>query len=109
MENSSRSGIDYHTLVAKFEDFKRLPFPEAPQDDDLYDIFTDLVEYDSHIAGLVTSFLNNKKINRKFVNKNNEIENKISSLSEKQNQEVSEIKTYKNKLDNLVDLLKELC
>ncbi|WP_078557070.1 hypothetical protein [Bacillus alkalicellulosilyticus] len=103
MGNSSHSGIDIRELEISFNDFINTSFPEAPEDDDLYDIYSDLVEYDSHIAGIVSSLLGGKKVNKSLIFLNDDLEKKINANGN--NSELKDIREYKNKIDNLVMLI----
>jgi hypothetical protein len=51
-------------LQRKLEEFKALPFPKNSENDELSNIFAELVELDGHIAGLVTTFLKGKTVRK---------------------------------------------
>ncbi len=61
---SLHSGINLKKLKIAYENFKKIPFPKQPEDDALYDLYSDLVEFDAYIAGLIFSLINGKKINK---------------------------------------------
>jgi hypothetical protein len=103
MGKSSHSGIDFRELEIYFNDFINTPFPKAPEDDDLYDIYSDLAEYDSHIAGIVSSLLGGKQVNKSLIFLNNDLEKKINANGN--NSELKDIRDYKNRIDKLVMLI----
>ena len=67
---SLHSGINLIKLKIAYENFKKIPFPKQPEDDALYDLYSDLVEFGAYIAGLIFSLINGKKINKKDLYRN---------------------------------------
>ncbi|MEK9150298.1 MAG: hypothetical protein AAB267_09695 [Candidatus Desantisbacteria bacterium] len=96
-------------LRKKFEEFRRIPFPNRSENDELCDILFDLVELDGHIAGLVSSYLSGGIIKKELVfideGLNARLENFVLS-SEDEAKTVEEYKKYKAYLDELVQILK---
>ncbi len=93
-------------LVKKFEDFKNVKFPDAPEDDEIYDLFAELVELDGHIAGLISSYLKGKTIDFKLLDADSEFERISNSLVEKS--AANEIKEYKMELDEMVRMVRAI-
>ncbi|WP_438433840.1 hypothetical protein [Gorillibacterium sp. sgz500922] len=107
MENSSHIG----TKLKKLQEFYVLlsitPFPEAPENDDVYDAYSELVEYDGHVAGLASSALRGNRIDKHLVFKNHKLDAFIEEIEADNESEVKSIKNYKNLLDSIVTILQE--
>ena len=109
MENSLHFGIK--KLKDEFELFKSMPFPEKPDDDELYDIFSELVELDGHIAGLVSSMLKGKKVNRELLYVDQTFNKLVDDYHPKSKEfqaEMQAYKDYKKKLDRLLESMATL-
>lgn len=109
MDESSHSGVR-NELSKEFESFKRLPFPEPPDSDELYGIFTEFSEFDGHVAGLISSFLKGNVPNRSLLDVGANLELKLSSYvanSDEENRQLAEYRVYKGKLDFLLGPLRQ--
>lgn len=107
MEKSLHSGIIKNQLAIAFEEFKRIPCPEPPESDDLYDLYSELMEYDGHVAGLVSSFLNGNQISRSLVYRNEKlIERLITNPDD--TDELNLLKSYFEQLDEMIQMLRSL-
>lgn len=107
MENWSHSGIDTSRLNQEYKKFKNMKFPEEPEEDELYDLFSELVSLDGHIAGLISTYLTGKPINYKLLDADDEfveIRENIQMTSES----LANIDDYKLQLDLLIQIIKEL-
>jgi len=74
-------------------------------------MFTELVELDGHIAGLVSSMLKGKKVNREllYVDQTfNELVEDYHPKSKEFQTEIQAYKDYKKRLDRLVELMSTL-
>jgi hypothetical protein len=101
----------FEELQQKFSEFKQLPFPENSANDELSDIFAELVQLDGHVAGLVTTFLLGKPVRRELVYIDLDLDQKLqafqpSSVTEQKT--VSAYQTYKSRLDELISFLQQL-
>lgn len=56
--------IDLNQIKIAYDNFRNIHFPETPIEDELYGIYSDLVEFDAYTAGLISSFLKGKKIRK---------------------------------------------
>lgn len=101
------SGVDKNLLVERFDDFRKIKFPTEPEEDEVYNLFSELVELDGHIAGLVSSYLKNKHINFNLLDVDGEFNSLLSIISVDSNS-VKEIVEYKNRLDELIKIIKIL-
>lgn len=108
MENSLPSGIKKNQLARKFEEFKQLSCPEPPEDDNLYDFYSELMEYDGHIAGLISSFLDGKQIKAKHVFRNEKLVQTANRLKDTDTDDIQSLRTYFHRLDELVQIIKVL-
>lgn len=105
METWSRSGTRLEELRGKFEAFKRMPFPDAPCDDALDFAFANLIELDGHVAGLVSTFLITKEVDRNLVYVDEELNHQLEEFIPKSDEstvELASLRIYKKKLDELV-------
>lgn len=97
-------------LKQKFAAFKELPFPQNSINDELSDIFAELIQYDGHVAGLVTTFLAGKPIRRELVWVDRVIDQQLKDVHPKDGRDyetISQYQLYKSRLDELVELLKQ--
>ncbi len=69
------------TLEKEWDEFYVLPFPEKPEDEALADLFADLVLEDGEIAGIVKSYLQGKKIDKKLIYINEDLNKRLQSYS----------------------------
>jgi hypothetical protein len=104
-------GRNIDTLKREWDEFFSLPFPKEPKEDYLADLFAELVLFDGHVAGIVTSFLKGKKVDKKLIfvketlNINLQSYKPLDSESKFSQEKIIE---RKNRLDRLVKLVLEL-
>ena len=92
-------------LKEKWEQFQGLSFPASLEDSD---IKADLVELDTHIAGLVSSYLGGAIIDRKLVFLDKKIDEQMNSFIPETEQDKGlypQYVEYKKKIDELTILL----
>jgi hypothetical protein len=97
-------------LINAYENYKKLKFPRSPDNDELYDLFTDLVLYDSFIAGSIDKILQGKLLPPGEVYFDLELEQKVrkfkmQSSNRKDNEDAE---TYLNYLKHLEGLVTEI-
>lgn len=100
--------ISYRTLKKEWEKFYNIPFPDVPKDERLRDLFADLVLIDTETAGIVSSYLINKRVDKKLLTINNEFNSRINSFipdDALQEKELSVIKYRKDMLDRLLNMI----
>lgn len=98
-------------LISNFEEHLKIPFPRVSGNDELQDIKGELSLYGSHVAGLVSSYLQNAEINVQLVEKDNELENRMTAFephNAEDHESLQNMQSYKHKIDKLVTLLNEL-
>jgi hypothetical protein len=111
MENLSHSGINIDTLQEKWNELIKMPFPRSPKNEQIRKIFADFVEWDGHVAGIVSSFLQGEKVDKKliYIDENiNNILDSIKPLDSDEEKEISIYLEYKKKLDLLIRLVLKL-
>jgi len=94
----------------EFENLKQVPFPKTPTSDSLYDIFSEIVELDGHIAGLVSSLIRGNMVQRKLVFIDEGLNDKINSYITTNPNEAEELLTYRDykaELDKLTKIILE--
>ena len=92
-------------LEQKWGEFRKIPFP--PQ---LGELKSELVLLDSHVAGLVSTYLSGGKVNPSLVAFDQELDGLLESFrprDERENAIREEYKRYKAALDELIELLAE--
>ena len=107
MENWSRSGIEIKLLDQEFNKLKEMKFPEEPEEDELYDLFSELISLDGHIAGLVSTYLKGKLINYKLLDADGEFIEIRANIQIKSDS-LTSMDAYKQQLDLLVQIIKGL-
>ncbi len=107
MENWLHSGIESKSLDQEFNKLKEMKFPEEPEEDELYDLFSELVSLDGHIAGLISTYLKGKQINYKLLYADDEF-NEIRAKIQMKSDSLMSMDEYKKQLDLLVQIVKEL-
>lgn len=108
MDHLFRHRISYRTLKKEWEKFYNIPFPDVPKDERLRDLFADLVLIDTETAGIVSSYLINKRVDNKLLTINDEFNSKINSFipdDALQEKELSVLKNYKGILDRLLYMI----
>lgn len=98
MENWLHFGIDKKQLEEQYTMLLNAKFPDIPDEDELYDLYSELNLLDGHISGLVSSYLKNTNINFKLLDADDE----FNSL-------LSDINIESESLDELEDDRKEMC
>lgn len=110
-EKSLRFGIELNKLKTAYDNFRKIPFPEPPIDDELYRIYSELAEFDAYIAGLISSFLKGKKITKSDLQMDENIKKNLINFETDNQQtkdEVFEYINYLNKLDELIKMVLNL-
>lgn len=97
MENSLHFGID--KLSKQYEKIVALKFPQIPEDDILYDLYSELVELDGYVMGIITTFIKEGEKND-LLCYDSEF-NEILSNIHKESDELESLISYKKELDNL--------
>ena len=99
-------------LRKMYAEFLELPFPEQPEDDFLGDLFTDeFILIDLHVAGIVSSFLNGTRVDKKLIYIDEEFNKNLNSFKPKNlndERDLSSIKDRKKRLDRMVSLVLRL-
>ena len=96
-------------LMQDFEAFKQIPFPDPPDSDVLNDLWTELVEFDGHVAGLVSSFLRGSMVDPNFLATDRKLGLRLNNYvaqSEQEEMQLAKCQAYKAQLDSLVDCLR---
>ena len=111
MEESLPFGINIETLKKELNELRNTPFPNFPKDKRLADIGIELDLYDTHIAGIVSSFISGNKVDKKKIYIDEAINDKLQSyfpmdIDSRIIQE--KLIDRKNKLDTLVKMVLEL-
>ena len=104
-EKSLHSGIEFKKLKTAYENFQKIPFPSPPIDDELYDIYSELVEFDAYAAGLISIFIKGKKINQFNLYVDKKINKKLINFKTTNKQTKKEILTYINYINKLNELI----
>jgi hypothetical protein len=105
MEKSLHSGIEFKKLKIAFDDFRKISFPEPPIADELYDIYSEIVEFDAYIAGLISSLINNRKINKCDLHMDENIKQNLINFKTTDKQTKKELSIYINYLNKLEELI----
>ena len=101
MGNWSHFGIDRNSVKEQYNKILDCKFPEPPENDILYDLFTELVELDGYIMGIVSSYLKCGVVDRKKLKCDAEFL-RIYSQINNSSKELDEILKYKKELDKLI-------
>ncbi len=105
MEKSSHSGIEFKRLKIAFNKFRKIPFPKPPIADELYDIYSEMIEFDAYIAGLISSIINKKKINKSDLHMNEKIKFALNNFETHDKQTEKELSIYINYMNELEALI----
>ena len=103
MENWSHFGIDNDNVRKQYNHVMELKFPEIPEEDELYDLFSELAELDGYIMGIISKYLKTGIIDISKLDCDSEFM-KLYYQVKGQYSEVEEIIHYKYELDKLMDL-----
>lgn len=107
MEKTDPTDTDKDKLAIAFQEFIKIDFPVPSENDELNDIYFELLEYDGHVAGLVSSYLKGSPINKEFIFRNKTIINSLNNFSG-YTEEFLSLKCYFGKLDDMVQMLSRL-
>jgi hypothetical protein len=92
-------------ILTKYTEFKKIPFPENSKDnDEVQDVFSDLVLFDSHIAGTIEKLIDNKPINKIDLAYDESLEQRIMNIADA---DLLLKSSYLNYLKHLKDLILE--
>ena len=98
-------------LKQEWEKFVIIPSPKSPKDPPLVDLFADLVLEDGEVAGVVTSFLDGKEVDKKQVFVNEDLNTRLAAY-QAPNDEArishSELVERKARLDRLINMVSDL-
>lgn len=81
-----------------------MKFPEPPEEDELYDLFVELVELDGYVMGVASKYIKSGILTERLFHCDAEflnIQHKINIKS----QELDNILRYKEELDKLIVML----
>lgn len=107
MNNSNK--ID--NLKRNYAEHLEMPFPELTSHQDLQSVIGELSLYGGHIAGLVSSYIDNSPININLINTDPELEETLANfhpINEIQEKEYKNVLRYKHKIDEMAIQLQEL-
>jgi len=95
------------SVIFKYNGFKKLVFPPSPANERLEDVFIDLVQYDSLIAGEIDKLIKGKLIKSSDFFYSNVIEEKLNRLLLQMNntEDVHIIQLYLQYLKNIEELI----
>ena len=79
MEHSSPPETNIEALKKEWDDLYKYPFPPIPEDEYLNELFAELALTDTFNAGIVSSFLKGKKVDRMLITIDTELNEKLSS------------------------------
>ena len=107
MENWLHIGIDKKQLEEEYTNLLNSKFPDIPDEDELYDLFSELTLLDGHISGLISSYLRNTQINFKLLDVDDEFNSLLSDISI-ESESLDEILKRKKQLDKLLQMIKKI-
>lgn len=102
MENGSHFGIDNDEIKKQYNYVMELKFPEIPEEDELYDLFSELVELDGYIIGIISKYLKTGIIDISKLDCDSEFI-KLYSQIKGEYPELEKIIHYKYELDKLIN------
>jgi hypothetical protein len=94
-------------LKGKWAVFLDSPFPEVPESAVLNELHSELAEIDGFVAGNVTTTLSGKKVQKQWLYLDRDFNNKLDMLNLESDESWRNIKSYKDKLDELMKLVIE--
>ena len=104
-------GIELKKLQEAYAKFKKIPFPDCPNEDKLYDLYVEIVDFDSYIAGLISSYLKGGKINKTALYFDEKILENLKAFSSSNPKDKKEINLYINymyELKNIIYMTKKI-
>jgi hypothetical protein len=106
MEHKSVSNTENEQIRQKWDNLKKLAFPESPGHPFLDNLYIELAEYDVYVCGIAASILEKgAHIDRESIRVDEDWNNKLDTFdsSEKDaNQACSDLRQYKQALDDLL-------
>jgi hypothetical protein len=94
-------------IISKYNEFKKISFPNNSRNNlEMQDIFSDLILYDSQIAGAVDKIINNKSIDEKDLVYDVNLEKRISQIPEADPLR-NEYLNYMSNIKELINAIKE--
>jgi uncharacterized protein YhaN len=105
------SGDNWVALQKEWDNHMKLPFPDSPDDEKLDDLHGDLVLYDAHIAGIVSSLLfSGRKVDKKLVYVDEILNKKLDSFKPSSSKpelfaQWKAVRDYKDEVDKLAKLV----
>ncbi len=95
-------------LKETYENFKGVKFPQSPINEALDDLFTNLVQYDSFIAGAIDRVLKGKPLKLNEIYFDHELEKKLKLfvLESGNDKDIKVAISYLQYLEHLRDLVK---
>jgi hypothetical protein len=106
IEKSFHSGTEFNNLKIAYENFRKISFPKPPTDDNLYDLYSELVEFDTYTSGLISSFIKGKKIDKYELSFEEKIKNQFINYKTTDTQTKKEISTYIDYINELNELIR---
>jgi len=104
MENLLHFGTEKSKIVEELEKFKRVEFPRVPIEDELSELYSELVMIDSHIIGLVSKYIKDIPFDIKQLCVDDTYISLLSGV-DNPSDSVREIVDYKRKIDTLVQMV----
>ncbi len=103
--------VNIETLKKEWDDFYALPFPIQFKDKKFPNIFSEFVSYDGHVAGIVTSFLQGIKVDKKLIHIDEDLNKQLSFYKPRDNKSKKLYEQYLDRirrLDRMIMLVLEL-
>lgn len=98
-------------LKKLFDEHIIISFPETAANEKLYDMKGELALYDGHVAGLVSSYLQNTPVNSKFVKVDLKLKGKMEDFrpnTPEEEKSMQELIRYRERLDKLIFTLSKI-
>lgn len=99
--------LDLLALEEAYRKHTQTALPDAPMEDEVYEIYAELVLLDAHISGLVSSYLKGKKIDFDLLNAGRAFETMVIK-AEPQFESLRQMVERKEQLDQLVNMIKAI-
>ncbi len=108
MKTHLRDDKQINKLKKLFDEQLNSTFPQDAPTAELQSLKNELALYDGHVAGLVSSYLNNLLVNKNLVNINSQLEQRIRNVYPKtpnEKKSKTDLIHYKHRLDKLITIL----
>ena len=109
MEKSLPSGTNMETLKKEWQEYREIPFPSIPQEDDyLLELHGKLALTDTHVSGIVSSFIKGHKAEKKLIYIDDDFNKKLNTFKpmDPATERIwNAMRSYKDKLDRMVKIL----